>query len=272
MLEVLLRRSCRPVGRALSEVGRVRERRFCKAILAVDGVPDLPGALAAVPSEALRVLCQTDVVALGRIGLVLGDTVVSIVALVIVFDDAALANIVAQLALKRPVRVLAPGLLAGMPCVRAFKLAQLACAPDLWDVFFIVERLDSTANVGTEAVLLVPERTLFIKKIESIMGKVIGRAGQVFDSRSDFCVESFECSVGGAGVVDNGLGGDLASCQSFEARPNVAQRIWNLRDRIHSSAGCQRSRLKEPAGQRQRGRSVSWRKNCATWRKRRLSA
>jgi len=50
------------------------------------------GALSSIPSEALRVLRQTDIVTLAARGLVLGHAIVAIVALVIVLHHTALAD------------------------------------------------------------------------------------------------------------------------------------------------------------------------------------
>jgi hypothetical protein len=92
---------------------------------------------------------------------------------------------------------------------RTTELAKLFCAPNLGNVVLVVECLDSAANVGAEAVLFVPEWTLLVKKVQAIVGEVVGCTSEVIDGRLDFCVESFESSIGGAGIVNDGFRGDL---------------------------------------------------------------
>jgi hypothetical protein len=162
---------------------------------------------ATIASEALRVLHEANIVALGKGALVFGDTVVPLVAFIIIIIDTALSNILAKLAVERPRLLL--GRLTRVLRQRALELAQLLCAPDLWDIFFVFERLDGASYVATDAVRLVPKGAGFVEEIESVVGEEVGRQGQVYDGGPDFGVESVEGGVGCAGVAYNRLWGYL---------------------------------------------------------------
>lgn len=192
-----------------ANIGRVREGAALEAVLAVNGVPDHLSAEARVAREALRVLGEADVVALGEGALVFGDAVVTLIALVIVVVDAALADALAELAVKRAVLLL--GGAAGVLGQGPLELAQLLDLPDVGNVIFVVERLDGTSYVAAKAVLVVPKRAGLVEEVETVVGEEVGGLGEVVDGGLDAGVELVEGSVGDAGIVDDGLGRDLCS-------------------------------------------------------------
>lgn len=205
MLEVHGRGALGPLGGA--QVGRVGEGAALEAVFAVDGVPDLVGAGARVAGEALGVLDEAHVVALGKGALVLGDAVVALVALVVVVVDAALADGVTELAVEGALLLL--GSAAGVLGQGALELGELADLPDVGDVVFVVEGLDGASYVAAEAILVVPKGTGLVEEVEAVVGEEVGGLGEVIDGGLDAGVELVEGGVGDAGIVDNGLGGDL---------------------------------------------------------------
>lgn len=181
-----------------------------EAVFAVDGVPDHLGAEARVAREALGVLGEADVVALGEGALVFGDAVVALIALVIAVVDAALADGLAELAVKRAVLLL--GGAAGVLGQGSLELAQLLDLPNVGYVILVVERLDGTSYVATEAVLVVPERAGLVEEVEAVVGEEVGGLGEVVDGGLDAGIELVEGGVGDTGIVDDGLGRDLCRC------------------------------------------------------------
>lgn len=75
-----------------------------ETVLAVDGLPHLMRSLSSVPGEAFRIVRKTDVVSFRACALILGNTVVPIIAFIVILNHAALADIVAQISMQRPLK------------------------------------------------------------------------------------------------------------------------------------------------------------------------
>jgi hypothetical protein len=152
-----------------AEIGRLGERTLLETILAVDGIPDLLGSITCVSCESFGISDQAHIIALRAGALILGNTVVSFIAFVVVLKHTALAHVLAKEAAERSLGVLALGFLARMLSTRALELAKRVCAPDLGDVFLVVQRFNCTSNVSTHAIFVIPERTLLVEEVYSVV-------------------------------------------------------------------------------------------------------
>ena len=79
-----------------TQSSRMGERRLLETVLPVDGIPDHPGRVSGVTGEPFRVMDQAHIVTLRAHALIVGNTVISLVAFVIVLDHTALPNILAK--------------------------------------------------------------------------------------------------------------------------------------------------------------------------------
>lgn len=255
LLEVLGGRARLPLGGA--EIGRLGERALLEAVLTVDGIPDLRGAGASISSESFGVSDQAHVVALGACALILGDAKVSLVAFVIVFENAALANALAKFSLERSLRMLVMGLLARMLGARTLELAQRVGAPDLRDILLVVQGLDGASDISAHSIFVVPKGTLLVEEVYSVVGEEVGVVGEVVDGGFDSSIELVEGRKRGAGIADNRFGRDLLENKVSKPRTKG----WTLRglmggkhDLHDSRPRNSRKNLERPKGQTQRDR------------------
>jgi hypothetical protein len=152
-----------------TEIGRLGKRTLLETILTVDSVPDLLGAITCVSREPFGISDQAHIIALRASALVLGNTVVSFIAFVVVLKHTALAHVLAKEATERSLRVLALGFLPRMLSTRALELTKLVCTPDLGDIFLVIQCFNRTPDVSTHAIFVIPEGTLLVEEVYSVV-------------------------------------------------------------------------------------------------------
>lgn len=188
-----------------AQVGMMGERALLEAILPIDGFPDLSRAITSITRVPLRISGQAHIVALGASALIISHAIIPFVALIVVLNHTALANLLSQLALQRSFGVLSLGLLPGVLGARALELAEFLGAPGLGDVLLVVQSLYGASDVAAHAILVVPKGAALVEEVQSVVGEEIGRSGEVVDGRLDFCVEVVESGVGDAGIANDGI-------------------------------------------------------------------
>ncbi len=154
----------------------------------VDGVPD--GA-AGVGGEAFGVVDQTDIVAFGGGGFILRDTVVALVALVVIFNDAAFADVFTECALER--FLLAPFFLEFFARVSGFgalEFTEFLCSPDFGNVFLVLECVDCTCYVATCSCAIIPglDGALLVVEVQPVVCEEVCVLCDVFQRRCESVV------------------------------------------------------------------------------------
>ena len=145
---------------------RGARRREGEAVFSVNGVPDHVGTFTSVASEALWIVDEAHVVALGGSTFVFGNTVIALITFVIIFDNAAFTNALSESTLEGTLSAsFFLKLAAWVGCFWAFQLAKFRDPPDFWYVFFIVKGVHGAGNVTTHAICVVPKWTYSIKEI-----------------------------------------------------------------------------------------------------------
>jgi hypothetical protein len=176
---------------------RLRILGFREAVFSVDGFPHVVRAGTGISSETLRIVDQADVFSVGA-SFVFGNAVIALVALVFLYDTAFF-GVFTQLSAEWTLGCLLVAVF-GVLRLGPSKLSQLLRSPYLGYVFLVVDGVDGASDVGAHSLIVRPEGTCASVQVQSVVAEIVGTVCNVLHQGSDFFVQLFEASVGGASV------------------------------------------------------------------------